>query len=78
VTDVKDLADEPGRSASSVALKTRNLTFLDPAEEEAGVKGMDGVSKQDIRLWQKLSNRKLSNRAIKKSHAAGWDDLLKD
>ena len=48
---VKQLARWLGRAANSVAMKLTNLSSLDPVIAARGLRGLDGVSKLDRKVW---------------------------
>jgi hypothetical protein len=75
-SEVIRLAKEQNRKPSSIALKLRNFRYLDPEAEDSGVKGMSGVSKNDVVCWKKYSGRKLSPRAVGTVKQRGWSNLL--
>jgi len=75
-SEVIRLAKEQIRQPSSIALKLRNFRYLDPEAEVSGVKGMSGVSKNDVVCWKKFSGRKLSARAVGTVKQRGWFNLL--
>ena len=70
------LADEQSREPASVAMKLANFRYLDPEAEAAGIKGMSGISKSDIRCWLALAGRSLSKRGVDTIREKGWGDLL--
>lgn len=48
------LAEKLGRGANSVALKLCNFASLDPALKLRGIKGLEGVSKLDVSVWNEF------------------------
>lgn len=53
------LAKALGRSPSSIAMKLNNLTSLDPAERERGVKGLQGASALDAEVWREFEAQRV-------------------
>lgn len=52
--EVIHLAEQMGRSASSVAMKLSNYASLDPEVRALGKKGLSGASRQDRLLWERF------------------------
>lgn len=48
---VKEIATRLNRSASSVAMKLCNLASLDPVLRARGIRGLEGASNLDRRIW---------------------------
>lgn len=51
---VIELAGVLGRTPSSVAMKLNNFTSLDPYEAARGVRGLEGASALDARVWDEF------------------------
>ncbi len=51
---VRALAEKLGRSSNSVAMKLCNFASLDPALKLRGLKGLEGASALDQRMWQEF------------------------
>lgn len=56
------LAQQLGRTPSSVAMKLTNLAALDPAHQSRGVKGLAGHSALDAQVWREFHEN--------------WDEML--
>lgn len=52
--EIIDLANRMERTPGSVAMKLNNLTSLDPDEIARGVKGLEGASTQDRKVWDEF------------------------
>lgn len=50
--DIVTLAEQIGRTPSSVALKLVNFASLDPAHQKRGIRGMSNTSALDREVWQ--------------------------
>lgn len=48
---IRDLAENFGRSANSVAMKLCNMASLDPALQLRGIRGLPGASRLDRVIW---------------------------
>ena len=48
------LAEQLGRTPSSIGMKLCNFTSLDPVELERGIKGLSGASKLDNEIWNEF------------------------
>jgi putative restriction endonuclease len=51
---VQEVAAKMGRTSNSLAMKLCNFASLDPVQRARGVKGLEGASKQDRRLWDEF------------------------
>lgn len=52
--DVVALAEAIGRTPSSVAMKLVNLSSLDPAQQNRGIKGLKNASRGDRAVWDEF------------------------
>jgi predicted restriction endonuclease len=55
---VIELASALKRTPSSVAMKLNNLTSLDPEEAARGVRGLEGASALDRKVWKEFRSRR--------------------
>jgi putative restriction endonuclease len=53
---IKDVAARMGRTANSLALKLVNFASLDPVLQARGIRGMQGASQADRRIWQEFQD----------------------
>jgi putative restriction endonuclease len=51
-----EVAQKMGRTPNSLAMKLCNLASLDPVQRARGIKGLEGASKQDKRLWDEFQS----------------------
>jgi hypothetical protein len=56
---VIELAGVLGRTPSSVAMKLNNFTSLDPYETARGVRGLEGASALDAKVWAEFENHRV-------------------
>jgi len=51
-----DVAKKMGRSANSLAMKLCNFASLDPVQRARGIKGLQGASQQDRKMWAEFQS----------------------
>jgi putative restriction endonuclease len=51
-----DVANRMGRSANSLAMKLCNFASLDPVQRARGIKGLQGASQQDRKMWTEFQD----------------------
>jgi putative restriction endonuclease len=53
---VKEVAAKMGRTSNSLAMKLCNFASLDPVQRARGIKGLEGASKQDRKMWNEFQS----------------------
>ena len=75
------LAEKLGRSPNSLAMKLSNFASLDPALKLRGIKGLDGASALDLKVWNEFHENlnetvPASEEALRSLFDVGEDDEL--
>lgn len=52
-----EVAEKMGRTTNSLAMKLCNFASLDPVQRARGIKGLEGASKQDKKMWDEFQSK---------------------